>query len=288
MNLHFKNIIVLAAFLIFGNQIFGQKLFFDRTVADCENRWIACPMVENGSYQFGFVFDVGEGLTFRMEGAFYIKRDSTFKRLGNKDIDPRPNLGGSMDSVALIPYDEYKSLNISMFPTWYEPKDTVVDKNVFQLYTEGLVFNRRGQYTSAIVPLEQAYKTNPDYKNLRLELAVTYNALGMHKKVIEPMQTAIKLEPKSYRLYQELAFAQLKLEKIPEAEKSAATAIKRCKLNKPRCQIALNLALHFYEKKNRRKVEKWLREARKYALDGTIQVSQIQDMLTEAANWPSY
>lgn len=274
-----------------GLQLFAfskKEFFFDRTVEDCEERWVICPQLGDGSYQFGFIFDVGDGLTFRMEGAFMLKDDTLFNRVYGKDIDPRPNLGSSLDSVALIPYDKFTELKISTFPAWYEKKDSVENKNVFVLYTEGLVHNRRGEYLKAKIPLEQAYRTNPDYKNLRLQLAITYNALKMYKKAIDPLQIAIKLEPKAYRLYEELAHAQLQLGKIPEAEKSAGQGIKRCKINPPRAQMALNLAYHFYAKKNKRKLEKWLREAKKYAEDGGRQAKQIGEMLEESYSWVSY
>ena len=277
--------------LTLGVQLFAfskKEIFYDRAVDECEERWIICPQLEDGSYQFGFVFDVGDGLTFRMEGAFVLKDDTIFKRVYGKKIDPRPNLTGSSNTVALVPYNKFDQLKISTFPTWYEKKDTVENKNVFVLYTEGYVHNARGEYNKAKVPLEQAYATNPDYKNLRLQLAVMYNALKMYKEAIEPLQTAIKLEPKAYLLYEQLAHAQLQLGKVLEAEKSAGQGIKRCKINPPRAQMALNLAFHFYDKKNKRKLQKWLREARKYTVDGGRQAKQILEMLEESHSWASH
>jgi len=276
-----------------GVQVFAfskKEIIYDRTVVDCEERWIVCPQLENGSYQFGFVFDVGDGLTFRMEGAFIIKQDTIFKRIYGKKIDPRPNLNGSMDSCALLPYDRYDELKISIFPDWYESKNVAINKtkNVFQLYTEGYVHNQRAEYAKAKVPLEQAHKLNPDYKNLRYQLGRTYNYLKMYDKAIPILQQAIKLEPKQYVLYKELSHAQLQSGKILEAEKSAGQGIKRCKVNDPRCQMALSLAYHFFDAKNKRKLQKWLREARKYAVDGGRQAKQIAEMLEKSYNWASH
>ncbi|MFT6746449.1 MAG: tetratricopeptide (TPR) repeat protein [Glaciecola sp.] len=272
--------------------VFAKKeIFYTKTVEDCEERWVICPQLADGSYQFGFVFDVGDGLTFRMEGAFIIKNDTIFKRVYGKKIDPRPNLNGSTNLVALVPYDRFEDLKISVFPNWYESVDTVNNKkvkNVFELYTEGYVHSRRGEYMKAKVPLEQAYTLNPDYKNLRFQLAKVYNALKMYKEAIPVLQRAIKLQPKHYVLYEQLSHAQLQIGKVPEAEKSAGQGIKRCKINPPRCQMALSLAFYFFDKKNKRKLEKWLREARKYAQDGGREAKQIGEMLEESYHWVSH
>ena len=65
----------------FQTFLFAKKeIFYDRTVEDCEEKWVICPQLEDESYQFGFIFDVGDGLTFRMEGAFLIKNDTIFKK----------------------------------------------------------------------------------------------------------------------------------------------------------------------------------------------------------------
>jgi tetratricopeptide (TPR) repeat protein len=284
--------LIFALFVAMQFHAFSKKeIFYDRTVEESEEKWVICPQLEDGSYQFGFVFEVGDGLTFRMEGAFVIKKDTTFKRVYGNKIDPRPNLNGSTDSVALIPYDRYDDLKISVFPNWYESIDTVHNKeknNVFELYTEGYVHNKRGEYLKAKIPLEQAHLINPDYKNLRLQLALTYNALKLHDKAIPVLQYAIKLQPKHYRLYQELSHAQLQSGKILEAEKSAGQGIKRCKINPPRSQMALSLAYHFFDIKNKRKLEQWLREARKYTVDGGRQAKQIGEMLEESYSWASH
>jgi hypothetical protein len=52
--------------------------------------------------------------------------------------------------------------------------------------------------------------------------------------------------------------------------------------------MALNLAYHFYDKKNKRKLQKWLREARKYTVDGGRQAKQIMQMLEDSHNWASH
>lgn len=292
MRKKYTYLFLALTFCLFLSGYSKKELFYNRAVDECEEKWVVCPQLDDGSYQFGFVFDVGEGLTFRLEGAFVIKKDTIFKRVFGKKINPVPKLTGSSDMVALLPYDRFDDLGIGAFPDWYESKRvetaTTKKKNVFELFTEGLVHNRRAEYEKALVPLEQAHKINPDYKNLRYQLAITYNALKKYKEIIPVLQQAIKLQPKHYVLYEQLSHAQLQSGKVLEAEKSAGQGIKRCKINKPRCQMALSLAYHFYDKKNKRKLEKWLREARKYAVDGGRQSKQIGEMLKESYSWASH
>jgi tetratricopeptide (TPR) repeat protein len=287
--MNFTKLVVFFAPMVFTQicAFSNEDIVFDRTIEEAEKRWVICPPLEDKSYQFGFVFDLGDGLTFKMEGAFKIKNDSIFERIYGKDINPRPNLTGSSDSVALVPENKQIELGIGQFPDWYEaePENEGRKKNVFEWYTKGYVHNKKGEYAKAKVPLEQAYQLNPDFKNLRLQLALTYNALKIHQKALPLLEKAITLEPKNYQLYQALSHAQLLSGEVSSAEKNANKGIKLCKINPPRCQMALTLAYQFYDNKDKRKLKKWLRESRKYALDGGRQAKQIGEMLEESYSW---
>lgn len=261
---------------------------FDRTIVECEEKWIVCPPAKENYYQFGFVFDIGGGLTFKLEGAFEVDKNGNFKRVKNKNVIQKVSFTGSMDSCALLPFNKYEVLGIGYFPSWYEKVNVKKKVNVFELYTQGYVHNARGEYDQAIVPLKQAYDLNPDYKNLRLQLAKAYIALKQYEEAIEPLQAAIKLFPKHYELYKELSFARLKTGNIREADRLAKKGIRLCKLNDARCQMALSLAYHYYDNKNKRDTQRWLNEARKFAVDGGRQAKQITQMLKESSEWQSH
>lgn len=278
-------IILLALSSVLAQNTTQKKLSYDRPVTSCEEQWIVCPQGADSAYQFGFVFDQGNGLTFRLEGAFEIDKNGDYVLLPKKKVNQHANLGGSSDLVALIPANKYNQLKIGIFPSWYDIQSKK-GENVFKLYTEGYVANARGEYDKALIQLHKAYLLNPDYKNLRYQFAVALNAKELYAKADTVLRQAMRTDRKSYKLYEELSFAQLQQRKVKQAVRTAKKGISLCKLNPPRAKMAIRLCIHFYHKKDKENFKIWMKESRKYTVDGSMQALQIHDMLKKSKKWP--
>lgn len=280
--------ILINSFLLiftFSTSLFAQTtLKYEKTIADCANQWIVCPKLADNSYQFGFVYEDEGGLNFTLEGAFTIDVNGVFKRIPDNKVNRKTKLTGSMDSVSLVPNGKYTELKIGVFPSWYNISSND-GKKVFVLYTEGYVANAKGNYGEALIPLNKAYLLNPDYKNVRYQFGIALNAKGLYQEALKVLSEAVKLEPKSYLLHQEISFAQMQLGNVEAAQASAKKGLKLCGLNKPRCTMALRLAVHYFNKIEEKPFNYWVKQARKYVVDGSFEAKQISDMLKESNAW---
>ena len=263
----------------------GQhKILFNKKISTLRDQWIICPQLADGSYQFGFVFEDKGGVTFRMEGAFTVGDTGNYLRLFGDKIDPRPNISDGQAMVSILPYDKYDDLKITPFPEWYE-KEGHDGKNVFEMYTEGYVLCEKGEFEKALAPLSRAYALNPDYRNLRYEYGRALNNTGKSREALLPLSDALKLNPESYLIYMEISLARIKLGHIAEAQEMAEEGIKRCALNSARAQMCINIAVFFFEKKDKKMCTKWLEKSEEFLQEGGRQEIQVKQMMKDVKKW---
>ena len=261
---------VIVCFALLGSICLNaqHKIKYDQKISNLRDQWVVLPQSADGSYQFGFVWEEKGGVTFRMEGAFMVGDTGQFIALKGDKINPRPNLKGGSDQVSIFPYDKYDDLKLTPFPTWYD-KTGHDGKNVFEMYTEGLVMNRRAEYDKALVPLARAYKLNPSYRMVAYEYGVALNSNGRHQEAITVLSEALKQNPEAYLIYMELSLARIQLGHINEAMEMAEEGIERCALNSDRSEMALRIVVYWVARKDKKLAKKWLKNCEDFIQPGS-------------------
>ena len=245
-----------------------HKIKYEHKISTLRDQWVILPQLADGSYQYGFVWEETGGVNFRMEGAFVVGDTGQFIGLTGAKINPVPNLSGGNNMVSILPYSKYEDLKITPFPSWYD-KTGHDGKNVFEMYTEGLVMNRRAEYQNALVPLYRAYKLNPNYRNVAYEYGIALNNTGKHQEAITVLSEALKQSPESYLIYMELSLARIQMGHINEAMEMAEEGIKRCALNSDRSEMALRIVVYWVARKDKKLAKKWLKECEEFIQPGS-------------------
>lgn len=279
-----SKIVLIFSLLTFSFTKSFTQLDFSVPIVSCEEKWIVCPMIKDSSYQFGFVFPTTGGITFRLVGAFIIAPNGEFVRLPDYKVNQTVELAGGEALVSLLPEQKRIEMELGQYPPWYD-KETNVSGSIVEIFTKGVVFNLKGEYDKAVIFLEQAYKMNPEYTNVRFQLAKAYNGVNAYDKAIPLLNDAIKLSSYNYELYQELSYAKLRSGDIVGAEEAANRGIKLCDLNPSKCQMAINIAIYYFEKKDAAKFNDWIKIAQKYSIEGGRYTKQIHSMIDEASKW---
>ena len=264
---------------------FAQNgLNFEVEVSSCEEKWVVCESQDDSSFQFGFVFPTIGGITFRLEGGFTVDVNGVFVLMPIEKVNKKVPLFGGMSVVALLPESKFSELKLGKFPTWYD-KETNVSGSLIEIYTKGIVHNSKGEYDMASVFLNEAFLINPDYLNLRYQLAIALNGTRAYDKAIMLIEEALKLNPTSYELYKELSYSKMKIGEITSAEEFANKGIKLCGVDGEKCQMALNIAVYYSEIKDAKKFDQWVKLAEKYATEGDRQFKQIALLISNAKKW---
>jgi tetratricopeptide (TPR) repeat protein len=228
---------------------------------------------KDSTYTFGFIYiDQMAGLTLNYESNFTVIGDGKYLR-SKSAIDStkgvyKVRLQNNNVKVALIPESHFDELKIKPVPDWLKnyKYDTLT---AARLQRWGFYYNDFGMSEKSLEYLEPGYKMDPDFKGMAVELAFAYNALERFDKAIPVLHKAIELTPKDGYIYKELSFAYLNNGEMEEAEKAAEDGIKNSKDNQMQAEIAYNVAYHFYEKKDKKKFNKWAEEAKKWAAKDT-------------------
>jgi len=274
-----KNLLVLLSLITFT--LNAQTILkFDKRNVQCEDKWIAQQMNKDSTYAFGFIYiDEQAGLTFNYEGKFKIN-NNIFLRQKEDMPSFKVRLEPNFVAIAEIPEEKFKELGVDKFPVWlkYYKKS---ENSIERLYHWGFLYNSWDEYEKALVYLEQAQKLNPKYSGLEFELAYAYNALKQFDKASIILESAIKTSPNECYLYKELSYSEVNNNKIDNAIKTYKDAIKACKENDIKAEIAINIAERFFIQKDIANFEKWSEETLKWASSGDQFATYIERMKDE-------
>ena len=189
----------------------SAQLTFDKSILDCEDKWVVFPEEYGGIYKYGFIYvDSETGLTFDYSGS--LKIDPAGKIIAfpkQEGSSMKVPLNPSKIPIALIPEANYEQLKISKIPDWlssYKMKEGSIE----QLYRWGSIYNTWGEYQKALDILEKAAKINSDYKGLDVQLAYSYNRLKQYKKAIEVLKKALVANPANAFITKEYIYALAK------------------------------------------------------------------------------
>lgn len=260
-------LILIAAFLCSLNAQAQTLLKFDKKNAQCEDQWIAYQKNEKDtSYIFGFIYiDSQAGLTFNYEGSFKIDGNGKFipsrplkASLMKVRLEPHKGI------IAIIPKEKFAELGIEAVPDWLAPYKQG-ENTIERLHRWGYLYNAWNMSAKALTYLEKAYRLNPKFAGVEFELGYAYNALDQFGRAAEVLSGAIATSPKECHLYKELSYANIHLKKIDEASKIAYKGIDVCDEKPIKAEIALNIAIDYFNRKDLSNFNVWAKETRKWA-----------------------
>lgn len=260
--------LLTAAFLL-STQLFAQPfLQFDKRFVECEDKWVAFQQSEDSSYSFGFIYiDAQAGLTFNYEGTFRVSPDGKFIPLRIDKANVKYRLQANQVKVALVPASTFNDLGITDPPDWLKSYKTDTG-SVKRLYRWGFLYNSWDLCEKALTYLERAYKMEPKFKGLEVEMAFSYNALEQYDKALKLLESALETSKDDWYLYKELSYTQMKLGMLEKAEESSTKGIAVCNDSTMKAEMAYNIAYQYYSKKDKEKFSYWAAETRKWAIPG--------------------
>lgn len=254
-----KNIF-FSLFLLITIKSFAQ-LTFNKSILDCEDKWVVFPEEYGGIYKYGFIYvDSETGLTFDYSGSLKIDPAGKIiafpKQEGSSMKFP---LNPIKIQIALIPEANYEQLKISKIPDWlssYKMKEGSIE----QLYRWGSIYNAWGEYQKALDILEKATKINSDYKGLDIQLAYSYNRLTQYKKAIEVLKKALAVNPADAFINKEYIYALAKSQQLDAAISIYRNSLNVCTDTTYVPENAYYILEGFFYKYDRVHFDKWLAE----------------------------
>ena len=283
--LSFKNIVSLGMVLLYTiNLNANHNLIFNSTVTNSEDNWIVCPPLSDWTYQFGFVYNGKSGLIFKLEGVFKIISNGQFERVAATILNQNATISDGKAIVAILPPEKFQDLNIEQFPTWYQ-NEVVINESAGQLFAKGYTLNLKKEFNQAIIFFNKAYILDPNHPSLKIHYAKALNASKNFKKANDLLTSDEKTSKNSYEFHQEYAIALINLGMIAQAETHAKKTLKLCELNSPRCNICLVFAQHYFDKKDKERLDYWLNNSQTFVNEDKNAQKKINAMLTEASKW---
>lgn len=272
--------IILVITLIYSINFFGQeKLVFDKRFVQSEDKWVAFLPDSTKTYSYGFIYiDAQAGLTLNYEGTFTIDEKGKFNpKKRETEGFTKVRLQPNNVKVAFIPESKFGELKIAKTPDWLKSYKTG-ENSIERLYNWGYMYNGWNECEKALEFLEKADKINPDYKGLGVELAFSYNCLQQYQNAITVLKKALKKEPLEAYTNKELIYAQAKLGKLDEAEKSYKYAFKNCPDKTYNAENAYNILHGYYLIKDIKKFNSWLTETESI-LSSNPQIKNIVEQM---------
>ena len=236
----------------------AAQLTFDKTILDCEDKWVAFPE-DNGLHKYGFIYvDSQAGLTFDYSGNLKIDAAGKIKVYANeKDSSIKILLNPTKIKVALIPEANFEQLKISKVPDWlsyYKMKEGSIE----HLYMWGSIYTAWGACEKGLVSLEKASKINSDYKEVKVQLAHTYNCLNQYEKAIKLLQKVLIVNPSDAYINKEYIFALVNTQQLDLAIVSYKKALKVCPDTTYVAENAYYILQGYFFKNDRKNFDRWL------------------------------
>ena len=239
----------------------SAQLTFDKSILDCEDKWVVFPEEYGGLYKYGYIYlDSKTGLTF--EYNCNLKIDPAGKIIAfpkEENAKMRIPLNPNKILIAVIPeanFEQLKILKVTDSLNIYKMKEGSIE----QLYSWGSIYNAWGEYQKALDLLEKASKINSDYKGLGLQLAYSYNRLKQYKKAIEVLKKAVIANPEDAFIAKEYIYALAKSQQLDEAIVRYRNSLKVCPDKTYVPENAYYILEGYFYKYDRVNFDKWLAE----------------------------
>lgn len=272
----------LLLIFLFATKLNAQTILnFDKRFVQSEDNWVAFQPGKDSSYAYGFIYiDEQAGLTLNYEGTFKITPAGEFvpKKFDSTNIKVRLEPNNVL--VAFIPESKFQELKITAVPEWlkYYKKDS---NSIARLYRWGFMYNGWDECAKALGFLEKAYKINPNYKGLAVELAYSFNCLGQYESAVSVLQDALKANPKDAYTNKELVYAQIKSGQLDKASESCKNAIAVCTDKTYNGENCYNLLREYFVKNDKGNFNVWVSETNKWNADNDKLMKSITTMEKE-------
>jgi tetratricopeptide (TPR) repeat protein len=256
-----KKYLIITIYFISIFSFAQSNLVFNKKFVQSEDKWVAFPADSTGSYNLGFIYiDSQAGLTFDYEGSFKIDEKGKFN-FKKREIEGsmKYRLEPNDVLVAFIPENKFAELGIKKVPDWlrfYKSDENTIERQ----YRWGYRYNGWGECEKALEFLNQAYKQNPKFKGLKVELAYSYNCLEKYSKSIEILTQALKEEAATAYIIKELIYAQAKSGNLQEAESTFSSYLNKIADTTYKSENAFNILQGYFLKKDKANFQRWLTE----------------------------
>jgi len=279
-----KNIILVLFLMSFLSVKAQTYLKFNKLFIECEDKWVAFQMNDDSTYSYGFIYiDSQAGLTFNYEGEFKVLSNGQFSPGKRDSTSVKVRLNPNNVKVAIIPKSKFDELQIEEIPDWLHYYKTDID-SIDRLYRWGYMYNGWHQCDTALTFLEKAYKIDPEYKGLGVELAFSYNCLKRYDEAITVLKSAVESTPKDAYTNKELIYCLAKSGQLENAKESCRKAAKVCPDKTYNGENYYNILVEYYLNKDKANFNLWLKEAKKWT-KGNKQLEQnIKLMSKELKN----
>jgi len=276
-------LLLFTAYVCFS-QTKTETLQFNTEYYDAVDKWVAFPSNENDSlYYYGYIYiDETAGFTYNMGNSFKITKKGNY--VGERPSETNRQMlriPPKWRKVSILPKDKIKEMGLEERPKFFEGYYTNVGTIDYQKNI-GYFYNHVGASHQALKPLEKAYQKKPHHKGLEFELAFAYNALKQYEKAIPILEKALAHDPKDILFYKELGYAYRLSGEKEKAEKTYLKAFEISTNKALNAEMALNMALTYFELKDKKNFEKWAKTTKKYAKEND-KFSQYIDYLK--SNW---
>jgi tetratricopeptide (TPR) repeat protein len=235
-----------------------NNLTFNKQFTDCNNKWVALKTAKDSVFGFGFIYmDESAGLTAHEGGTFRLTKDNKYIASKRPDYAMKTvRLDGMHNTVALIPADMLKQLDLPAEPAWLSSyKADTTSAN--WLFRWGLSYNANNQIDKALYYLDRVKKIDPNYHGLAYEYIFAYNATRQFDKAIELLNGALKEDPKSANYLKELLFAYVHSGKMDKAEETYKKAVAVSGIDE-KSEMAFNVLSAYLMQKNKEKSKIWI------------------------------
>jgi tetratricopeptide (TPR) repeat protein len=143
------------------------------------------------------------------------------------------------------------------------------------------MYNGWDECAKALSYLKKAYKTDPNYKGLAVELAYSYNCLGQYDSAVSVLKDALKANPQDAYTNKELVYAQIKSGQLDKASESCKNAILVCTDKTYNGENCYNLLHEYFVKNDKGNFNLWLSETKKWNANNDKLMESITTMENE-------
>ncbi|HSD06602.1 hypothetical protein [Flavobacterium sp.] len=254
-----KNLI-LTIFLFISIKSTAQ-LTFDKSILDCENKWVAFPQDDDGSYKYGFIYmDSQYGLIFDYGGSFRINAVGKILASPKEEgASMKMPLNPSKILLAIIPETDFEQFKINKISNGFN-SNVMKQGSVEWFYSWGTTYNTWSDCKKALESLEKAYKINSQYKGLDVQLAHSYNCLNQYSNAINVLKKSIVANPTDPYVNKEYIFALAANQQLDLAIESYKKSLKVCPDTTYVPENAFYILQGYFFKNDKKNFDKWLVE----------------------------
>lgn len=264
-----KYLFILLLLCAFGAKAqYGLK--FDKQLLDCENKWIAVSLGDEGKYAFGYVYlDNSAGLTFNLQGSFTLTNDVY---IAKHVVQVKNRITPTAAKVAIIPSNRLVELKVEASPA--ELKYIGRNNSNDRYFKLAQTYNIWKNHKQALKYLE-AITCNPYlYPNFGAEELMAQNTEQTKKiKVVRKVFKASYIDP-----YKQEIFWLVQTNKMKMAEETYIEAIRYCTDEVSKADMAYNIAYQYYKTSNIEKFNIWAKEVGRWIAPDNNYVEKVEKM----------